>query len=301
MAKKLFLTGAGGFVGGAIAMQARRLDAAWELHAITRKYGLPARRGVVWHTTDIMRPGELGEVFRQVKPDAVIHAAAIADIDFCEANVDTARAVNIDLTAKITELCGESGAKLVFVSTDTIFDGERGGYREEDAPGAVNVYAETKICAEEAVRSGASRWGIGRICLVMGLPLLGDGNTFLPKMIETLRAGREMGVPKNEVRSPIDVVTAARALMELAAGEPEGVFHLAGNDTLPRFDMAQRIAKRLGYPKDLIKPTDSSSIAGRAPRPRDVSLNNEKARKMLRTPMLGLEAGLDLAIQSAKP
>src|SRR6185503_17210535 len=128
-------------------------------------------------------------------------------------------------------------------------------------------------------------WVIARLALVMGLPVFDGGNSFLPRLIASLREGRAFGAPDNEIRTPIDVVTLARALLELAAGDVQGVFHLAGNDALNRFELAGRIAEKRGYPRSLIAVQNADASPDRAPRPRDVSLENTKARTTLRTPM----------------
>jgi len=115
-------------------------------------------------------------------------------------------------------------------------------------------------------------------------------------MLAKWEKGEAVGVPPVEVRSPVDVVTLGRALLELAGNDFTGFIHLSGNDILNRCDLVRRIAKRLGYPEDWVVPNDPVLLPGRAPRPRDVSLSNAKARRALRTPMRGVEDGLDLIL-----
>lgn len=295
MNKRLLVTGCGGFVAGAVVHQAPE---AWEVHALSRGEPLLERAGLVWHALDPLEEDRLREVFRGANPDAVIHAAAIADIDFCEANQDLARRVNVGLTQQLAGLCAETGAKMLFLSTDTVFDGEKGDYVEEDPPGPLNYYAETKAAAEKVVAGLERGWVVTRISLVMGLPMLGAGNSFLSRMIPALNEGKEVGVPDNEIRSPIDVVTLARALLEVAGGDYTGYLHLAGNDILNRHEMVCRIAKILGYPQRLVVARNPDNIPGRAPRPLNASLCNKKARSLLHTPMLGLREGLELVLST---
>jgi dTDP-4-dehydrorhamnose reductase len=190
---------------------------------------------------------------------------------------------------------------MVYLSTDSVFDGERGNYSEEDRPSPVNYYAETKVRGEEAVRAMDSDWVIARLSLVVGLPTIGAGNSFLPKMLAVLESGKEVGVPGNEIRTPVDVITLGRALLELAGREETGIFHLAGNDAISRFEMAKRIAEKWGCPSSLVVRKDSGSIPGRATRPRDASLDNSKSRRLLETPMLGLDEALDLIRRESRP
>jgi len=297
MKKRLMVTGCGGFVAGSVVWQA---GAEWEVHALSRGEALLRREGVRWHSLDLREADRLRDVFRTLKPDAVIHAAALADIDYCEAHKDIAEEVNVNVTRELAHLCREGGAKMVFPSTDTVFDGKKGNYREDDPPGPLNFYAETKVRAENVVAGEAGNSVVVRVALVVGLPVLGSGNSFLSRMIPAFEAGREVGVPEEEVRSPIDVITLGRALLELAGNDFAGYLHLAGNDRLSRFAMARRIAERWGYPRELVVAKSAAAIPGRAPRPRDVSLDNTKAKATLNTPMRGLDEGLELVLEAKK-
>ena len=293
MSKRLLVTGGSGFVAGSVIAHA---GPDWEIHAIDRLEPPAFRKGVSWHRIDLRDADDLRRSFRRIRPDAVIHTAALADIDYCEEHQDEAEAVNVGVTRELARLCRELGAKLVFLSTDTVFDGERGHYSEEDSPGPLNFYAQTKVRAENVVAAEAGPAVVARMALVMGLPVLGSGNSFLSRMIPALKAGHEVGIPDIEIRSPIDVITLGHALLELAGNDFTGRIHLAGNDRLSRFAMLRRIVERLGYSPALVVVRNPANIPGRAPRPRDVSLNNARARATLRTPMRNLDEGIDLIL-----
>lgn len=295
--KRILLTGAHGFVAGSVIAQA---GPEVEVHAVSRNKAFARSGDLLWHQLDPCEEDSLARCLEEVRPDAVIHTAALADIDFCEAHQELARKVNVGLTQTLVVHCSKHGARLVHCSTDTVFDGEHGPYREEDSPGPVNFYARTKVEAENIVLQSRTSAVIARLAIVVGLPILGAGNSFLSRMIPSLKAGREIGVPPNEVRTPIDVLTAGRALLELAAGVHTGIFHLAGNDRLNRLDMTRRIAARFGFPTSLIVPKDPSGIPGRASRPRDVSLDNSRARRELQIPMCSFDEGLALILQTAE-
>ena len=295
MSKTLLITGAHGFVAGSVIWQAGQ---QWEVHALSRDQALLERAGVHWHRFDPCDRNELNRLFAEVRPDAVIHTAALAEIDFCEAHLDLARQVNVGFTQSLADLCDEVGAKVVFCSTDSVFDGEHPPYREQDPPGPVNFYAQTKVEAEQIVARLQTNFAIARLALVIGLPVLGAGNSFLARMIADLKQGREIFIPANEIRTPIDVITLGRALLELAEENHNGIFHLAGNEALNRLEMAQRIVARFGFSPGLIVPKKSGTLGGRAPRPRDVSLDNSKARQHLKTPMRSFDEGLDLILQT---
>jgi dTDP-4-dehydrorhamnose reductase len=294
--KKLVVTGAHGFVAGSVLAQS---GDEWQAHAISRGSALAGRDDLQWHTCDPRQPGQLAQLFHEVQPRAVIHTAALADIDFCQAHPEAARAANVDLTRTVADLCADAGARLVFCSTDTIFDGEHAPYSEADVPEPVNFYAETKVEAEQLVNRLGAQAVIARLSLVVGLPLLGAGNSFLARMIAALKQGRTVSVPAHEVRTPVDVITAGRALLELAAGNHSGIYHLAGHSRVSRLEMARAIALWFGFPQDLIIAQGAATTPGRARRPRDVSLDNRKACTLLNTPMHTLDEGLSLILETA--
>jgi dTDP-4-dehydrorhamnose reductase len=183
-------------------------------------------------------------------------------------------------------------------STDSIFDGVKGMYTEDDQPNGLNFYADTKIRAEKIVRDTVARGVITRLSLVMGLPVLGAGNSFLAKMFDSLKKGEQVKFPVNEIRTPMDVITIGRAFLEIAANDFTGTLHLAGSTRINRYEMACQIAEKLGLSRDLVVSTDSNAIPGRAPRPNDASLDNAKAKRVLTTPMQTLMSGLDLVLKS---
>ena len=294
MGRRLIVTGASGFVAGSIIWQA---GPEWEVHALSSKPAPIHRPHLHWHTLDVLDADELRRVFEHIRPSVVIHTAAIADINFCEANTDTADQVNIVLTRGLVELCREGGARMIFASTDTVFDGEKGSYIETDATGPVNYYGHTKVMAEEFVQERLSDWVIARPAIVLGLPFFSEGNSVLVRLLASLKAGEQVRALTKEVRTPVDVVTLGEALLELAGNSYQGILHLSGNDRMDRPTFSRLIAQRMGFPTELIVPVDSRGLAGRAPRPRDVSLDNSKARATLKTQMRGLIDGLERVLE----
>ncbi len=130
----------------------------------------------------------------------------------------------------------------------------------------------------------------------MGLPVMGSGNSFLAKTITKLKLGVSVKFPANEIRTPVDIITLGSSLVELAGNKFTGIMHLSSNNRINRFEMAQQIAEKLGYSKELIIATDSNAMEGRAPRPNDASLDNSLAKKELNTPMRTLMEGLELTM-----
>ncbi len=296
--KRLLVTGWSGFVAGSVIVQAQR---DWEVHGVGRTDPPADTQGIHYHRLDLLEKKNVQELFAEIRPDAVVHAAAIADIDFCQQNQDIAFKINVESTNILSNLCGDIGSKFVFCSTDNVFDGRTGFYSETDDLNPVNFYGETKVLSEQIVNGFNARGVVARLALVIGLPVMGRGNSFLSGAIEKWKDGRTGEYPENEIRTPIDVVTLGKALVELAGNDIFGTIHLAGNTRLNRCQMAQDIAGELGYSTELIQSVNSNAIDGRAARPDDASLKNLKARRLLETPMLSLSEGLDLTMNYRAP
>ncbi len=295
--RRLLVTGYGGFVAGSIVQQA---GPDWDLFALARSHQQLDQDNLKTFQLDLRDTDRLRQVFLDVRPAALIHAAALADIDYCQVNQAEAQAVNVEVTQRLVELCRQCGTRMVYCSTDSIFDGARGRYVEADTPSPPNFYAETKVQAESIVREQLENWVIARLALVLGLPLLERGNSFLARMLASFQQGSPVQMPVNEIRTPIDVITLGRALLELAGGDFRGIVHLAGNSRLNRLELALEIAEHYGFPPDLVQPTNSNAMPGRAPRSDDASLDNSKAKQLLRTPMLSLAEALGLISEVAE-
>lgn len=290
---KVIVTGSNGFVAGSIIAQA---PGHWEIHGIARTEQISDQPDLKYYQLDLLDSEKLEELIDQIKPDAVIHTAAMANIDFCESNKEAAEKVNVGVTDTLARICAQVGAKLVFCSTDTVFDGIKGDYSENDYPLAVNFYAETKIKAEQIILLASNKNVVARLSLVMGLSVKGKGNSFLADMLEKLERGEEMKFPENEIRTPVDVISLGSALIELAENAFAGIIHLAGNTRINRYEMATEIARELNFSGDFILPVNSNAMPGRAPRPDNASMNNTLAKKILKTPMKSLSEGLALTL-----
>ena len=294
---KLVVTGSNGFVAGSIIAQANE---HWELHGIARTAAQESNSRCIHHEIDLQNNSALSKLLLSIQPDAVIHCAAIANIDYCENNQAIAEDINVGITNHITQICKDLNAKLIFCSTDAVFDGITGNYMEQDATQAINFYAATKIKAEQIVLAASPINVVARLALVMGLPVVGKGNSFLFETIEKLQSGQSIKFPEEEIRTPIDVITLGKALLELSCSQFGGIIHLAGNTSISRYKMAKQIALATNLPEELITTSNGNPIAGRAPRAKNASLNNTLAKQVLQTPMLNLEEGLALTLHFKK-
>jgi len=284
---RMLVTGASGFLGGWLMTMA---VPSWEVHAVYRKAKYDAH-GVHWHRVDLAEEERARRIVLDVQPKVVVHAAAEANLDWCEEHREEAYAANVLATRGIARACDELGARLLYVSTDMVFDGCKGDYRESDPVNPVSWYGRTKVEAEEVVRSLTRDHVVVRTALMFGDPILG-GTSFSVWLEERVRTGDAVPLFVDQFRTPLLVQNAARAILELAEREFRGVLHVAGSDKVDRHTFGRLLAEGLALDSSKLRPAKLDSIQFKAPRPRDLSLNISRARSVLRTPLLDLGSAI---------
>lgn len=264
--------------------------AEWEVLATFRSRVFKIPR-VTWIEFDLTDKKRMEEAFKKIRPDAVIHAAAMSNIDWCEKNRREALAVNAESSAFLAALCRDSGCRMVFVSSDMVFDGKTGRYAESDPVHPVNYYGETKCLAETDLGRNCPDSVCARAALIYGAPAFG-GTSFTHQMTLSLQSGREVSLFTDQYRSPISAVNLAQALLELVDMPFTGVLHLGGPERIGRYEFGLILAELNGFPKSLLKPVRINDLPSAAPRPKDVSLDVSKAAGLLKTKLLNCREGL---------
>ncbi len=290
MKPRLLILGASGFVGS-----------HWSRAAAERFEVIQAARHVPddsagWLTVDITDPVSVDAAFAAARPDQVTLLAAVSDIDRCQREPEVAERINVAGPRHVAEACARTGARLLYTSTDAVFDGTRGHYREDDAPTPPNFYGETKARAEGIVAQLCPDALIVRLSLVLGCSATGGGNSYLEKVVGNLRAGNEIISPTYEYRNPLDAGTLCSFLLELSMNrEARGIFHAGASDKISRFDLALAIARHVGANERLIVP-QTAPVLGRAPRGRDDFLATDRLAAMCNTPIPTCREVLDRAL-----
>jgi dTDP-4-dehydrorhamnose reductase len=235
--------------------------------------------GVESRPLDLDSADTLARQIADVGPDLIVHAAGLTSVDGCESDPVLARHVNADLARNVAAVAAVRGVRLIHVSTDHLFAGERGGYREHDAPQPLNEYARSKLLAEEWVGV------VHPHALVLRTNFFGWGHatrqSFSDWIIHALRADREIMLFDDVYFTPLladNVAMAAHRLVERSAA---GVFNVAGDERVTKFEFAVRLARVFGLPEKNIRRGSMATANLQAARPRDMSLNNAKMRALL--------------------
>jgi len=286
--KKLLITGGSGFVGGHLINQS---NGKWRVTTNYHKHQIDLP-GCEWMHLDLKDTDKVAKVLEHVQPNVVLHLAALSNLDFCEQHQDIAYATNVEATAFLAEWCQNASVRLVFLSSDMVYDGEKGNYCESDAVGPLGVYAQTKVRGEDEIRTRCRNHVIVRTALVYGKPV-GGGTSFTEWVEQRLRQGQKVPLYTDQYRTPILVNNLADILLEIAEGDFIGTLNVGGPDKTDRFYFGRKYCRFSGLNENLLKPIAMNNGPHLyARRPRDLSFDISKARSVLKIRLLGINEGL---------
>ena len=279
---KILITGGSGLLGGKVAelAQARGYEVFSGYAHNAPGFG----RAVKFNLLD---GPAISETIVRLKPEIIIHSAALTDVDRCEREKELAYKINVEGMRIVSEASKRAGSFLIYISTDYIFDGIRGMYKEGDDPHPLNYYGLTKLLGEEFC-DGC----IARSCVIYGSrPSSGKVN-FALWIINSLRSNQPIDVVTDQFITP--TLNSNLAAMVLEAGERhlDGTYHLTGASRISRYDFARTVARMLDLDLSLISPCRMEDMKWAAERPKDSSLDTSKAAKNLKEKPLSIEEAM---------
>ena len=233
---------------------------------------------VTWINLDISNFEQVSSIIERFKPSVILHSAAYTDVDGCETNREYALSVNYHGTANIVRSSMKSGSKLVYISTDYVFDGKKGMYRESDPPNPVNYYGLSKLLGEASIAPYIDNSAIIRVSGLYGYSPTGKRN-FAVKALEKLLHGELVYAFEDQYLSPTYVPALAELVLDAVEKEVTGVIHIAG-ERMSRFEQARLIAEMLNVEKSLVKPVRLSELNLPAKRPVDSSLDTKRSEAL---------------------
>ena len=263
---RILLTGATGQVGSYLLREIRNRNLTvepWSSQPNAQVGGVACRQ------VDLRQVDQVSEAFDDFKPDIVLHAAAISNAAACFQDPERTRQVNTTATRILAELAQKHRARLIFTSTDMVFDGRDGHYRETDSMTPISVYGHSKAIAECSV----VRWEqvVLRISLLYA-PAINGRPVFFDHQLAAIREGSRCVLFEDEWRTALSTQIAAEGILRVAASDFKGILHLAGPESMTRFEMGRRLAAAVGADPDLIVGNRREDSESDEPRPRDVSL-----------------------------
>jgi dTDP-4-dehydrorhamnose reductase len=275
-AMRVLLTGASGQLG---AYLIDRLSASGHDLVAWSGSGPGLRGGVPLVPVDLTDPLPTLRALEAADPDVVLHAAALSAADAVRRDLERGWAINVFATRLLSEWCSRRDRRLVFTSTDLVFDGSKPWWREDDPAWPLLAYGRTKREAEPFVLA-VPRGLVARVSLLYGPSLCGREG-FFDRAMSALRLGRLQAFFVDEFRTPLNYATAAEILARLATTEVTGVLHVAGAERVSRFDLMRRAAVAMGLDADLVWGNRRSDVVMEEPRPADVSLDTTRLAGLL--------------------
>lgn len=267
---KILITGGSGLLG----MKLKKILEKNDYNVYTAFHQSPIEKEKIFQL-DITLSEDVDYVLKQVSPDVVVHTAAYTNVDRCEKDRDTAFAVNAQGTRNIAGSAKKMGAKFVYVSTDYVFDGEKGFYNENDTTNPINYYGTTKLEGENATEEICSDFIIARASVIYGA----KKKNFATWAIDMLEKGNQINIVTDQYVSPTLNTDLAEQLVALIEKDAKGVFHTVGRERISRYDFVEVIADVFDLDKNLINPARMADINWIARRPMDSSLDMSRIQK----------------------
>lgn len=284
--EKLLIAGGSGLLGSNIAKLA---TSKFDVYATYNKNEV-GMKNVYFLQIDLTQKEQLVKI-EQIKSDFIIHCVALTDVDYCEEHPYEAYNQNVLTSINIAEVAKENGAYLIHISTDSVFDGTEGNYKQDDIPNPVSIYGKTKLEAEQRISSIHSHSCIVRTNIYGWNKR--DKFSLAEWMLNKLTNNEELPGLKDIYFSPILVNDLAEALFKLQERKYQGIIHVAGSETCSKLDFAYMIAEVFALDKSLIRPVSIHELGVKAPRGGNTSLNILKAEKILEEHLPGAREGLE--------
>jgi dTDP-4-dehydrorhamnose reductase len=279
---KILITGANGLLGQHLVKIL--LEKNYQVFATGKgehRLAFTQNERYSYHEMDIADGNSVSKVMSSVQPEVVVHAAAMTQVDDCELNPQQCERTNVQGTANVLMESELNSQHFIYISTDFVFDGEKGNYAEEDDLKPISYYGFTKMQAEAIVQTSEIAWSIVRTCLVYGNVLHGTRSNIISWVRDNLQQGKNIRVVSDQFRTPTYVEDLAKGILLIIEKKAQGIYHLSGKDLLTPYDIALQTAALLDLDKNKIEKVDASTFTQPGKRPLKTGFQIEKARNEL--------------------
>lgn len=288
----ILITGVTGLLGTALIQENSNNKAIKGIYI--GDYEMPNNEFIDYTICNVTNIDMLFNNFQNDKIDCIIHAGGLANTDICEREPERVYLSNVIGTKNIIELAHLKQAKLVYISTNAVFDGKNPPYSEEDKPNPINRYGATKLECESLVRKSLKNYLIVRPILMYGLNNENERKSFFIWVLEKLRNKERINIVNDVFENPILSYQCADIIWKLINKDALGIYHIAGRDVLSRYEAVKVTAKVFSLDATLINPVSSNFFPNIAPRPKNTSYRTTKIEGELGVKPLGFEEGLSL-------
>lgn len=241
----------------------------------------PVSEGYTYAEMDISNESEVNAVIGLHKPDVIIHGAAMTNVDACELDPETCELLNVSATQYLVSAANAIKAHFLLVSTDFIFDGKSGPYKEEDVAEPLSIYGHSKLKAENIVMEQSQSWAIARTVLVYGLVADMSRSNIVLWARESLANHKKINVVDDQFRSPTLAEDLATGCALIAEQNAKGIFNISGKDQMNIYELVQRVADHFGLSMEHVSRIDSASLNQPAKRPPITGFDLSKSKRIL--------------------
>lgn len=266
---KILLTGATGLLGKNIYQR------LYSKYKVVGSYNKNTVENMI--KLDLENHKELKKILDFIQPDIIVHAAAMTDLNFCEDNPVKAKLINADAVAIIAKWSESNNSKLVYISTDYVFDGENGPYKENSTPAPLQIYGYTKLLGEIAVERFSSNHAIIRVGILHGFNDITDKDTVTMSIINNLKEKKKIKLDNQRIKYPTLIDDISKAIEKIIHENLTGKFHIVGCEPVTRYEWGLKISSKLNISADYLQPDESLFKMGFPKRPKNIKLIDTRA------------------------
>ena len=279
--KKVIITGSNGLLGQSLLELLLQEKENYQVFGFSRGKNRTGRTDFDYVSIDITDKNRLKNEVEKINPDFIINTAAMTQVDDCETNKKACDILNVEVVKWLAEISSTINCHLIQISTDFIFDGKKGYYKETDAPNPLSYYGLSKLKSEEVLTNSTIDFTILRTILVYGKVYDMSRNNIVFWVKKMLENQQEITIVDDQYRMPTYVVDLAMACKIAIDKKAIGIFNIASNTLLSVYQIAQEIANCFGLNKDFIKPISTATLNQTAPRPAKTGFDLTKTNSQL--------------------
>ncbi len=284
----VLITGVSGLLGWNLAQRLRPYFRVYGTY-LDHQVSIPSVEGFAFDLTDLLK---IEKLCTTIRPKVIIHTAAYGSPDFCETHHKQALTLNTFATRELAKVSSHIGCKLIYISTDLVFNGDKESYSEADTPAPLNYYGKTKHLGELEVMNNSSNYVTLRLSLLYGR---GNGlnQNFFEKLEQKGLQGDKISLFVDQFHTPVFVNDAVTALERFVSEKSlKGLFHLGGPDRLSRFQFGELFCRIFNFPESILAESRLENANLPAPRPRNCGLISNKACNLLKLSLTSVEEAL---------
>jgi dTDP-4-dehydrorhamnose reductase len=292
MKQKMLILGGNSLIGSTLSGYSKDL---YDIHVTTYENTVPSN--INSSKLDLIKDRiKIPSIIKDVNPDVVVHTVAYPNVDFCETNYSDAKLLHVDITKDVSLACNDVDSKLIYFSTDAVFDGKSPQkYTENDLPNPLSKYGETKLNAEKTIQQICKKNIILRTTVVYGWHIR---SRFTNWVLNNLKNNKTINAFTDQNNTPTLVDDLSSCILKILEKNVLGLHNACGNSCLSRYEFALKIAESFNYDKNLIIPMDSFGKQ-LAPRPVNGCLDVSKLEQLIDFHFSNIDEGMDFLLKKS--